>query len=71
MMAERRPLAEPTDIAKYIGTTEHQLAQDRYHGRGPKFIKVGKRVRYRWEDVDAWLDANTKQCTGETQGNAA
>lgn len=70
-MAERRPLAEPAEIANYLGTSERQLAQDRYLGRGPQFIKLGKRVRYRWEDVDAWLEANTRQCTSEASSDAA
>lgn len=63
-MTDRRPLADPKAIAEFLGTTTQQLAQDRYHGRGPKFIKIGNRVRYRWADVEAWLDDNTRISTG-------
>lgn len=63
-MNDRRPLAEPKDIAEFLGTTPRQLAQYRYHGRGPKFIKLGHHVRYRWADVEAWLDENTRVSTG-------
>ena len=33
---------------------------DRYKGTGPKFIKRGRRVLYRWSDVLVWMDRNTK-----------
>jgi excisionase family DNA binding protein len=29
----------------------------RHAGTGPRSIKVGRHVRYRREDVDAWLEA--------------
>ena len=41
------------------------FAQDRYKGTGPKFIKRGSRVLYRWRDVLEWLDRNTFQRTDE------
>lgn len=31
----------------------------RARAKGPPFIKVGRLVRYRRSDVDAWLRANT------------
>jgi hypothetical protein len=39
--------------------------KDRYKGTGPKFIKRGSRVLYRWSDVLEWLDRNTIQRTDE------
>lgn len=33
-------LATPAQVAKYLHTTEAALAQMRYMGNGPKFIKV-------------------------------
>jgi hypothetical protein len=32
----------------------------RYTGRGPRFIKLGRMVRYRTGDVDEYLRANTR-----------
>ena len=70
-MPARRPLATPREIAEYTGLTEAGLSQMRYLGRGPKFIKVtGRQVRYRWEDVDGWLDASTKTRTDDRNGAA-
>lgn len=59
-------LFRPAELAAYLGTTTGALAQMRYRGVGPKFIKLGaKAVRYSLTDVNAWLAANTMQCTSE------
>jgi len=58
------PLATPAEVAEYLRTTA-ALAQDRYRGPGPKFIKRGSRVLYRWSDVLEWLDRNTIQRTDD------
>lgn len=59
-MESRKSMAAPKPVAEYMGITTGALAQMRYHGTGPKFVKLGNRtVRYRWEDVDAWIEANT------------
>jgi predicted DNA-binding transcriptional regulator AlpA len=60
MAAQPEPLMESTAIAELLGTTPQNLAQMRYRGTGPKFIKLGHRaIRYRWSDVEAWIEANT------------
>ncbi|WP_168706585.1 helix-turn-helix transcriptional regulator [Gordonia paraffinivorans] len=51
-------IALPREVAAYVRTTEASLAQDRYQGRGIPYIKAGRRVLYRWEDVHAWLAEN-------------
>lgn len=52
-------------VAELLGTTVGTLAYWRYMGKGPKFIKLGRAVRYRESDVNAWLDAQTREQTGE------
>lgn len=60
MRTQPEQLLETKVIAEYMGTTPQNLAQMRYRGTGPRFIKLGVRsVRYRWSDVEAWLEANT------------
>jgi hypothetical protein len=59
------PLAAPAEVAEYLRTTTAALAQDRYKVTGPKFIKRGSRVLYRWSDVLEWLDRNTYQRTDD------
>lgn len=63
--------ATSKEVAEYLHTSEMGLAQLRYKGDGPKFIRVGKRkVIYRWADVQAYLDANTVQRTDDPRGAA-
>lgn len=57
-------LYTPDQLAEYLGTTTGNLAQLRYRGTGPAFVKAGRRVLYRETDVQAWLDANTRTQTG-------
>jgi hypothetical protein len=60
--------AVPKQVAEALHTSEAGLAQMRYRGVGPKFVKVGRRVLYRWSDVYAYLDANTVQRTDDPRG---
>jgi predicted DNA-binding transcriptional regulator AlpA len=57
-------LLTPEVLATMLEKTPASLAQWRYQGLGPRFIKAGRLVRYRRSDVLAWLDANTVQRTG-------
>lgn len=59
------PLATPEEVADFMRTTPAKLANDRYRGIGPKFIKHGRRVLYRWADVQSWAEANTLQRTDD------
>lgn len=63
--------ATPKEVASYLHTTEAGLAQMRYRGNGPKFVKVGPRkVIYRWSDVNDYLDQNTCTRTDDPRGAA-
>jgi hypothetical protein len=53
-------LLTPKQVAEYRGTTTAVLAQERYRGCGPKYIRDGRRIRYRAKDIAAYLDANTE-----------
>ncbi|WP_160664117.1 helix-turn-helix transcriptional regulator [Pseudarthrobacter sp. ATCC 49987] len=64
-------LMAPTDLATKLGKSQAALAQWRYLGIGPPFIKLGRNVRYRTRDVEAWLDRQTMQRTGDPAGGAA
>lgn len=64
----RKALASRKAVAEYIDKPAQTLAIWATQGRGPKFFKLENgSVRYRWSDVDAWLDA---QATGGSPVNA-
>ncbi|MCL1599154.1 MAG: helix-turn-helix domain-containing protein [Actinomycetia bacterium] len=53
-------LLTPGELAEYLQVTEATLADWRYRGKGPRYVKVGRLVRYSQEDdVDTWLASNT------------
>lgn len=61
--APRTGVATSREVADFLRTTEAQLARLRWVGTGPNYIRTpgGRTIRYRWVDVDAWLDAGRVQ----------
>lgn len=51
-------LLDTAQTADYLGTTVRHVQNLIYHRRIP-YVKVGRFVRFRPSDLDAWLDANT------------
>jgi len=49
-------LMTPLDVSRYLGVPPGTLANWRYLGRGPAFLRVGRHVRYRTADVTAWVE---------------
>lgn len=60
----RDQLLTPHQLAQQIQKPVRTLEQWRYRRTGPRFVKVGRDVRYRQVDIDAWL-------AGKTHGQAA
>ncbi|NRQ49202.1 helix-turn-helix transcriptional regulator [Aeromicrobium stalagmiti] len=60
-MMER--LVAPDDLAAMLSVTTGQLAQMRYLGTGPQYVKVGTRVRYALSDVQTWLTEHRRSQT--------
>lgn len=48
-------LFRPTEVAELLGVPVATLANWRCAGKGPPFLKIGRHVRYRPGDVDAWI----------------
>lgn len=49
-------LLTPAQAGAQVGLTPGALAQLRYTGGGPRFVKLtAKAVRYRQVDLDAWV----------------
>lgn len=59
LKAVRPALRTPEDAARYLDIKPHTLAVWRWKGTGPAFIRVGRRIRYRQADLDAWLAQHT------------
>lgn len=57
-MSELPKLLNASELADFLGISEETLSQNRYLKEGIPYIKVGKRVRYRLDDVLAYLEKN-------------
>lgn len=53
-------LTDEVTLAVRLGVSRSTLQSWRYAGRGPRFIKLGRLIRYRNADVDAYLQAHTR-----------
>jgi excisionase family DNA binding protein len=49
-------LWSPAELAAHLNVPIKTIYVWRTNGTGPRGIRVGKHVRYRQADVDAWLD---------------
>lgn len=56
------------DAAAYLGLSHHTLNQWRYQGRGPLFVRLGRAVRYRKSDLDAYLEESLRRSTLNSSG---
>lgn len=54
--ATKRPLGSVEEVSKYLGIPVATLYVWRHRGTGPRASKVGRHLRYRWSDVERWLD---------------
>ena len=57
-------LMTPTELGQRLGKSPAALANWRYLGLGPRFVKCGKSIRYRASEIESWLDEQTRQQTG-------
>lgn len=69
MLKQQRPAAgaparvgliTPQELADYCGVPLGTVYQWSYRGSGPRGVKVGRHLRFRWPDVEAWLDEQAK-----------
>jgi predicted DNA-binding transcriptional regulator AlpA len=51
--------------ATRIGLSAATLEKKRVYGDGPPFIKMGRSVRYRLSDLEAWIAARVVNSTSE------
>lgn len=65
MTSEAPAAMRPDAAAAYLSLTTQRLARLRLTGGGPTFIKAGRSVLYRREDLDAWLTSLSRRSTSE------
>jgi len=69
ILSAKRAMSE-IEAAIYIKMSRSFLRQDRMNGirhnrtPGPRFIRIGRRIRYLKDDLDAWLEAHAIERAG-------
>ena len=53
------------EAANHCGSSASTFEKLRLTGGGPVYSKIGRRVVYRVEDLDAWLDFNKRRSTSD------
>lgn len=64
--AETPVLLDIKDVAKKTGVAVSTLRHWRANDTGPKSARIGRRVRYRAADVDAWIAAQFEEPLNES-----
>jgi excisionase family DNA binding protein len=59
------------EAAQYLKTSTSTLAKRRVHGTGPRFVRIGRMVRYRRADLDLWIGTTVVSSTSEQPTAAA
>lgn len=44
------------DLAEYLGVPVATIYTWRYRRQGPPGFRVGKHLRYRWTDIEEWIE---------------
>lgn len=60
-MPNKQNLATQGEAAEFLGVPERTLSQWRYLRKGPRWSKIGRYARYRWEDLHSFVEENTKE----------
>jgi excisionase family DNA binding protein len=58
---------EQAVVASRLGISVRTLERKRVDGTGPKFVRVGRAVRYRESDLVEWLAEQTVRSTSEAR----
>jgi len=58
-------LLTTSEAAKFLGLSKQSLEKWRHYGRGPKFIKCGRRVKYSLTALESWCADREVSSTSE------
>ncbi len=53
------------EAAAFMGLRSNTLEIWRVRGTGPKFVKLGRAVRYRLPDIESYIESQLRSSTSE------
>lgn len=57
------------EAARFVGLSGRTLEKHRCYGTGPRYSKIGGRVVYHVEDLQAWVQRGATHSTSEVTGD--
>lgn len=60
-----------SEAARRLKLSESFLNQARSAGGGPAYVRLGRAIRYRESDIDAWVAERGARSTSEYEGSAS
>ncbi len=64
-MEHKSNLLTTTEAANYLSLKPSTLEVWRFYGKGPVFLKIGRAVRYRLNDLDAYIESSVRANTSQ------
>ncbi len=64
------PLITPEALAERWNLTIATLSQWRWNGRGPHYLKIGRRILYRLQDVEDFEECKLRSSTTQNPEKA-
>jgi predicted DNA-binding transcriptional regulator AlpA len=58
------------EAARFLGLSGRTLEKHRTYGTGPRYSKIGGRVVYALEDLQAWVGRGEKTSTSDSTGDS-
>jgi hypothetical protein len=52
-----QPPRTPLELSEFLDVADRTLTQWRWLGKGPRWVRVGRHIRYPRGDTQEWLDA--------------
>lgn len=53
---DTRPMATPDELAVHLRVSVNTVYRWNTEGTGPKFTKLRGHTRYRWTDIEDWIE---------------
>jgi excisionase family DNA binding protein len=60
-----------SEAAHRLKLSESYLNKARLTGGGPRFVRLGRAIRYSVADLDAWVQSRGAASTSEYEGSAS
>ena len=65
-----QPLYSPEQVCTLLHVAEATLRKWRWEGKGPQFVKIGRKVAYQPDDIDNYIQTQIRTSTSDTGVNS-